>query len=477
MNSLKRRSAVALAWDFGGLLVNRGSGFIISIFLARLLSPEEFGLIGMAMAFIAISQAFIDVGFVSALIQRKENTNLTYSSVFYFNILSGFVLTIIFYFVAPFIGDFYGNSDVTAILRWLSLSFLFNSLNQVQSAILIKELNFRVLTIRNVTASIMSGVFGVIAAFQGFGVYSLVIQTLSNGVMSTVLLWSISNWKPSFSFSYSELKSLTSFSVFVFFDVITSSVFSKLDVFFIGKAFSSATLGFYSRAESLNSQVTSVTASSISKVFFPVLSSLKDDVAKFNSVYFKIVSLISFVSFILSGILYALAEPIIIGLFGEKWFFSILIFQILVFKSFNVPLNSVMLQALLGKGFAKENFKIGLARKVIRTLPIGIGLIFGLIPFLWSVVVVSYGLTIFNIYFIQRYLQIKMLYHLRKVFEGAVPFFLLTLCLKIFQIDTLFNLILSTLIFVIVYVFYASIIKMEGYQFIKFELLKYLKKN
>src|SRR5690606_24196071 len=119
MSSLKKKSVIALAWDYVGLLLNKGSGFIISIFLARLLSPEEFGLVGMAYVFIAISQVFIDVGFASALIQRKENSDLAYSSVFYFNIFSGLVLTAVFYFVAPLIGNFYENNEVINLVRWL----------------------------------------------------------------------------------------------------------------------------------------------------------------------------------------------------------------------------------------------------------------------------------------------------------------------------------------------------------------------
>jgi len=217
LSSLKRKSAIALAWDFGGLLANRGAGFIISIFLARLLSPEEFGLVGMATVFIAITQVFIDVGFSTALIQRKENSDLVYSSVFYFNLFAGAILTIGFYFFAPLIGDFYGNMEVSKILRWLSLTFLFNSLNQVQSAILVKQLNFKVLTIRNIIASVIGGGLGVLAAFQGFGVYALVIQSLSTAILSVILLWSISNWRPSFIFSLNELKGLLSYSGFYYF--------------------------------------------------------------------------------------------------------------------------------------------------------------------------------------------------------------------------------------------------------------------
>src|SRR5690606_36198065 len=155
---------------------------------------------GMAMVFISISQVFIDVGFASDLIQNKNNTNLTYSSVFYMNVVVGLLLTVLFYFAAPLIGNFYNCPPITDLVRWLSLIFIFNSLNQVQTAILRRNLNFKVLTLRTVTANVIGGVLGVVFAFQGFGVYALVIHQLSAALIGTVLLWSTSDWKPDFKF-------------------------------------------------------------------------------------------------------------------------------------------------------------------------------------------------------------------------------------------------------------------------------------
>ncbi|UII35134.1 lipopolysaccharide biosynthesis protein [Fulvivirga ulvae] len=458
-----------------GTLLRQGSGFIISIFLARLLEPSEFGLVGMAMVFISISQVFIDVGFASALIQNKENTRLTYSSVFYLNLSVGLFLTVLFYFLAPFVGSFYNNTEITGLLKWLSLIFIFNSLNQVQAAILKRELNFKLLTVRGVISNLVGGVLGVVFAFQGFGVYALVIQQLSTSFLGTILLWSASGWKPDFSFSLKELKKLTGFSAFMFFDRFASMIFQKLDILFIGKVFSPATLGFYSRAESLNSQVTTYTSKSLMSVFFPVLSGLQDDLDKFNKVYFKVVSFICFLSFLISGLLFILAEPIIIGLFGENWAFSIVLFQILVFKSFNPPLNSMMLNALLSRGKSKENFKIGIVRKIIRALPIVIGLLYGLIPFVWAVTGLSYILTVYNSYFIQRYLGISMIYHLRKIFEGIIPFIIFVL-LAYYLGNTLLIKIILSIVYIIFYLFYSSLIRMEGLVLAREEFSNILKK-
>ena len=473
--SLKQKTAKSFAWDLGGAFVQQGSSFVISIFLARLLEPAQFGLVGIAMVFISVSQVFIDVGFSSALVQNKNNTSLTYSSVFYLNVLAGLLLTILLFSAAPWIGAFYGNPEIVELIRWLSCIFILNSFNLVQSTILKKELNFKLLTLRRVFASIAGGVVGIILAFLNYGIYSLIAQQLTAAIVGVFLLWSTVNWRPDLKFSRDEVRKLSGFSVFVFLDRFASTIFQKLDTLFIAKVFSPAILGFYSKAEMLNAQVTTYTSKSLGVVFFPVLSKVQDDDEKFNAIYFKVVSFICFLSFIVSGLLYILAEPIIITLLGKKWAFTVLLFQIIVFKSFNVPLNSIMLNALISKGRSKENFLIGLVRKFIRTLPIFVGLGFGLIPFVWSVTIVSYVLTIYNAFFIKVYLGIDMSYHLRKIFEGIVPFFALVIVFPFFP-DAFFIKIVLSVAFVGVYLVYAHLIRMEGYLFAKTEFVKILKK-
>ena len=161
MTSLKQRTFKAIIWDLLGRFLTQGASFVLTIILARLLAPEEFGVVAMAMAFITISNVFVDFGFSSALIQNQENTSLTYSSVFYFNVFAGLTITIIIFLLAPSIGDFYGNESIVNLVRWLSLVFLFNSFNRVQNAILSKELNFKSLSMRLLVASILGGIGGV----------------------------------------------------------------------------------------------------------------------------------------------------------------------------------------------------------------------------------------------------------------------------------------------------------------------------
>ncbi len=477
MSSLKNRSAKAFAWNIAGTFLKQGSGFIISIFLARLLEPAEFGLVGMAMVFITISQVFIDVGFNSALIQNKENTNLTYSSVFYLNFVMGILLTAIFYFSAPFIGEFYENPEITSIIRWLSLIFVFNSLNLVQTAIFTKDLNFKILTLRNVIASAVGGLLGVICAFQGFGVYSLVVQQISMAILTTLLLWSSSNWKPELKFSFYEVKKLTSFSAFVFFDQFIYTVFKQLDILFIGKVFSAAVLGFYSRASSLKDQVILYTSQSLVKVFYPVLSSLQDQHEEYVRVYFKVVSVVAFVSYGLTGLLYIMGSDIIIILFTEKWIPSIEIFQVLVLAVCVFPINGMMVNAFMSKGKSKQNFYLGLFRKFITIIPLFIAYYYGIYEFTIALVIADYFLTFVNVYYTNKIVKIPYGNHLRKIFEGIIPLIIAIVAFNVIELNSIYHRILLAIVFGFIHLSFGYLVKIEGLIFIIENIKNYLKKN
>lgn len=465
MSSLKKRSATAYAWDIGGTVARQGSGFIISIFLARLLDPAEFGLVGMAMVFISISQVFIDVGFSSALIQNRENTNLTYNSVFYLNIVAGVLLTVVFYFIAPFVGAFYENSQITGLVKWLSLIFILNSFNIVQQTILQKKLNFKVLTLRTIIANVSGGILGVIFALKGYGVNALVIQQLSSAFLSTILLWSASSWKPDFKFSFSEVKKLTGFSAYVFFDRFVSTIFQRLDIILIGKIFSPASLGFYTRAVSLKDQVTKYSSSSLTRVFYPVLSGLQDDQNEYSRIYFKVVSVIAFISYALTGVLYILGKEIILLLFGLKWMESVPIFEVLILAACNRPLNSIMINAFMSKGKSRENFIIGLGRKAIVLIPLSIAYFYGIYYYTVSFVITSYVITTIHIFLMQRLLDLSMKKHFVKVFEGAIP------VLIVIIFNTYLSAIIPTpylfaFLFLVFYLLFNYLIKSEGLVFL-----------
>ena len=418
MDELKRKSLSAVIWDLGGSFGQQIFSFIIGIFLARLLMPEEFGLVGMAMAFIAVFQVFSDVGFASALIHRQDTTSLTYSSVFYLNIGIGLVLAGLTFYGAPLIGAFYNDSEVTAVVRWLSLIFIFSSFNIVQKTLLKKNLDMKALNIRVFLSQLIGGSIGIYMAFQGFGVYSLIGMRIVDDIVTTIFFWSVTDWYPKWEFSKKEITRLTGYSSYIFFDQFFSKIFSRIDTFFIGKVFSASTLGFYSRAQSLNQAVTKYSSKTLQKVFFPVLSKLQNDDEKYFSVYYKLIAVVTFLAFGLVGFLFITGESLIILLYGEKWQPSVLIFQILILKAFTYPISIMVNNSFLSRGHSKENFWIGVFRKIVRIVPLVIGYLYGLNPFLIAMVGTSYFLCTGNILFARYFIGSSVWRHFKWIFEG-----------------------------------------------------------
>lgn len=468
MSNLKRRTFTALVWDVGGTFLKQGSTFITSIFLARLLEPEQFGLIAMVLVFVPIVEVFIDTGFSSALIQNENNTRLTYSSIFYFNILAGLCLTVVVYFSAPLIGNFYDNQQITELMRWLSLIFLFNSGNLVQIAILRKKLNFKPLTVRTSISAGLGGILGIVAAFNDFGVYSLVIQHVSTAIIGTFLLWSVSNWRPDLKFSFQEVKNLYGFSVFIFFDRILSELSKRMDIVIIGKLFSASTLGYYTRALTLKDLVGKYSTTSVIRVLYPVLSNVRHDIHRFQAIYYKLLSSLAFVSFGLTGLLFILGQDIIIILFGVKWMPSVEIFQMLIFAGLNYPINALMINAYLSQGKSRESFKIGAIRKALRFTPLLFAYYFGLFEFIIALVSINYINTIINILYMSQHLKMNIGVHFRKLFEAMIPMILVVLAFYSFEFDSgsVFGRMLLSGIYIILYIGFNFIIKNEGFFYV-----------
>ena len=343
MKSLKKETTKAFIWDLASKFSIQGIGLLTSIFLARLLSPAEFGIVGIALVFIGVSQILQDVGFGAALIQQKNNDSLSYSSVFFLNLFLSLILFFIFQCSAQFIARFFEEPKLTNVIQWLSMGIILNALNIVQISILKRNLLFKELGLRLLISGVISGIISIYLAFNGYGVYALVAQYLLATTISTLILWKISKWRPKLAFSWKSLNSLLSFSGYHFLSGLGDQLLTRANNLVIGKLFSTTTLGFFSLADNLNRIVVNYSSGSINNVFFPVLSKIQNDLARFREIFLKILNFASFLTFLLTGIMLLSAHMLIIILFGYKWLPSVLIFQILVFRSFNYPINSIII--------------------------------------------------------------------------------------------------------------------------------------
>ncbi|MDQ7085031.1 MAG: oligosaccharide flippase family protein [Sulfurovum sp.] len=244
MNSLKSQGINAFIWDFSGKIVMHGMTFVVAIILARLLEPSDFGLIAMVMVLFAMAGIFSDIGLSEALVQRKRVLAIHYSSVFYFNIFMASLLSIVSFSFAYLIADFYNNQDLIVLIQVISISFILQSLNSVHIAQFRKNLNFKALTKITFIASLLGGALGVSLAFQGLGVWSLVVQQLSTALIMNLLIWKTSTWRPHLVFSFKALTQLWNFGFRIFLSALLDKVFSRLDIIIIAKLFPPAMLGF-----------------------------------------------------------------------------------------------------------------------------------------------------------------------------------------------------------------------------------------
>lgn len=480
-NTLKTKTISGLFWTFSDLIMNQGVQFVIQVILARLLLPEDFGLIGMITVVISVSNSIIDSGFANALIREKDVTQKDYSTVFYFNLITSFVLYIILFFSAPFISNFFGEEKLVEILRILSLTLIVNSFGLVQRTMLTKKIDFKTQTKISVTASILSGIVGVIVAFIGFGVWSLVIRTLLMSLIQSILLYVYNKWIPSLEFDINSFKKFFKFGWKLLVSGLINTLYNNLYYLIIGKGFSALELGYYTNASKLKDTATQSITSAIQKVSYPVLSNINSDDAKLKSSYKKILKNAAFIIFPVIIGLASVANPLIRSLFGVKWINSIIYFEILCFEGMLYPIHAINLNVLQVKGRSDLFLKLEIIKKAISLIIIGIVLIFrlGIIYLLWGAVLNSYIAYFINTYYTKDLIN----YPIKEQLKDIVPSFIISVIMGLIvywigmtlPMNNIIILIIQFITGIIIYILLNKIIKNEELINIEILLKKILK--
>jgi len=406
-DNLKAKGVSALIWDFFGKIAKFGTTFIVTIILARLLEPSDFGLIAMVMVVVMIAMIFTDVGLGSALIQRRKVLQIHYDSVFYFNIFIGGILTLVTFLSAESISSFYNNERLIPLTQAIAFLFVINAFSSVQTNKLRKELNYAALAKANVMAAVLSGITGVTLAFYGAGVWSLVAQVLSRSIFYNIFVWYASKWVPTLMFSLKALKQLWGFGFRMFLSGLLDRIYTQLDTLIIGKLFSSATLGFFDQAKKLNAMIIQFSSSSIMAVMFPVLSKIQNDLPRFQNTAIKTLGIISFVVFFLSGILYLISQELIVLLFTEKWLPSVVYFQILVMSGFAYPVSSLLVNILSSRGNSKAFLRLEIYKKIIQSINLIMVFYWGIIGYLYGLLAVSVLGVALNIAFAAKEIKLS----------------------------------------------------------------------
>lgn len=342
----------------------QGAQFIVAIVLARLLTPEDFGLIALVTVFIAIANVFVQSGLNTALIQKKNADNLDFSTVFYASLTLAAVLYGILFLCAPFIATFYKRPDLIPVVRVLGLMLLTGSLNSIQEAYISRKMMFKKLFYRSVGAIIPAGLIGIACAYKGFGAWALVAQQLSNSLLVCTIMWFTVKWRPQLAFSLDRLKNLYSFGWKLLVSALLDTTYNNLQSLVIGKLFTPAALGFYNRGAQFPSLIVNNINASINSVLFPSLSSVQDDREQLKKMTRRAIVTSSFAILPLMAGLAAIAKPLVLVLLGEKWLPAVPFIQICCIVYAFWPIHTSNLTAINATGHSEIFLKLELIKKV-----------------------------------------------------------------------------------------------------------------
>lgn len=479
--SLKEKTLTSLLWNFGGKSFNQLVAFVISVLLARVLLPKDFGLIAMVMIFTQVIQVFQSFGFGVALIQDRETTQKDWSTVFYFNIFTGLVLTLALFLLATPIAKFYGEEELVPITRLISFNFLISSFGIVFSTQFKKNIDFKSQMIVDNISSVVAGVIAYIMVMQDFGVYSLVAQSFVGNFINVVMLWWFSSWKPSLVFEMKSLKKFFSFSMNVMGSEMINRIFENVDTILVGKYISPVSLGYYNRAKNLRGLPLRFLTPIVGGVLFPVLSSIQDEDERIKRYYMKVIHVFAFVIIPLMLFGVVLAEPLVVVLYTEKWRAVIPMFQLLCITGFFIPLGGVMLSLLTVKGRMRFQLRFDLIKRISGFLLLLFGLQWGLYGILYVMLINQVIGYFFNIYYTGRLINFRIMEHLKIIAPyllfsaliGALVYFLLPML----SLSLLLQLIIGMLFAVGAYFSLCYIFKLEAIRILVEVAGHYLKRK
>lgn len=428
--SLKNKTVKGVAWSALDNVSQHGVSFIVSIALARLLSPDDYGLIGIVMIFTAICTALINGGFTTALIRKKDVTNDDYNTSFIVNLCMSVILYLTIFFCSPLIADFFGRSELVALTRVSSVGLLIGALALVQQTRLTKRIDFKSQTKITLIAAITSGIIGISMALLGCGVWSLVAQALANQTIRTFLLWAVNKWVPNLSFSMKSFHELFGFGWKMMVSSLLETIWKELYQVVVGKFYSPATLGQYTRSKQFSHLFSNNLTTAIQRVTYPVLSYIQDDKERMVGAYRRIIKMAMFVTSICMLLLGAIAEPLLYCLIGPKWHEAATYLPLICISGSLYPLHAINLNMLQVLGRSDLFLVLEILKKIIGIIPLTVGIFIGILPMLCVNVLTGIIAYFLNSYYSGKYIGYSSFMQIKDVapsyglaFLVAIPVF------------------------------------------------------
>lgn len=424
---LRNTTVKGVGWSFTDSILNQGITFLVGIVLARLLSPEEYGLLGILMIFIVISEGIVNSGLSNALIRKQGATEEDYNTVFLTNLVLSFAMYGVLFLCAPLIGVFFDKPQLSVLLRVIGVMVILNALSLVPNAKLVKKVDFKTITYCSFTASVISGVVGISMALTGYGVWALVGQQVVRQLTLTIALWIANRWLPQLQFSVASFKELWGFGWKLLVSGLINNIWNEIYKVVIGKCYTPQTLGQYTQAHFYADLFSRNMTNVIQRVSYPVLSQMQDEKERLKQAYRQVIKVTMLVTFVFMFGLAGCAKQFIYVLIGDQWLPCVHYLQIICLFMALYPLHAINLNMLQVQGRSDLFLKLEIIKKCIGVIPLLLGIFVNIYWMLLGTVVTGWIAYYLNAYYSGPYLDYSVLMQIRDI----TPSMTLALCMAV----------------------------------------------
>ena len=453
--------------------------FIVSIVLARILAPEDYGTIALVTVFTTILQVFVDSGLGTALIQKKEADDLDFSSVFFFNFAVCIILYIGMFIAAPFIAEFYNDSSLTSVVRVISLTIVISGVKGIQQAYVSRNMMFKRFFFSTIGGTIFSAVFGIVLAYQGFGVWALVAQQLSNTAIDTLILWLTVKWRPKLMFSWNRLKTLLVFGWKLLVSALLDTCYNNLRNLIIGKMYSSADLAYYNQGDKFPKVIVTNINTSIDSVLLPTMSSAQDDRERVKNMTRRAIKTSTYVMAPLMMGLAFCSVPIVHLVLTDKWLPCVSFLRIFCVTYMFYPIHTANLNAINAMGRSDWFLRLEVIKKIVGMAILLSTMWFGVMAMAYSLLLSSVLSQIINSWPNRKLLGYGYLEQIRDIAPAIILAVIMGICVYFIgyiPLPTIVTLIIQIVAGAIIYIVPSAILKLEEYEYLTGMIKSFLKR-
>ena len=464
-----------LIWKFGERFLAQIVSFVVSIVLARMLMPEDYGVISLILVFITFADVFVTSGFSTSLIQKKDADDIDFSTIFFCSFAVSIVIYVILFFTAPLIADFYSTPILVPILRVFSLRIPISSYNSIQHAYVSRNMLFKKFFFSTLFGTLLSGVLGVVAAYNGLGAWALIIQYMTNTIVDTIVLRFTIQWRIKFKFSLKSASDLMKYGWKILAADLSGTFFEQLRSLIIGKIYLSSDLAYYNRGKSFSSLIMDNISTAMMSVLFPELSNKVDDIRQLKNTLRGVISIMSYVIFPLIGGLVVVAHPLTVVLLTDKWVMSVPYLQLLAIAAGISLIGNISLQSIKAIGRSDVVLKLEFIKKPVYVILLVVGVLISPLAIAMTMVIYSIYSSIAN----ARPLSRLVAYSYKEQFQDIWQSFIMTIimCLLIFEFKLIIRndfelLVIQVIVGVIIYLCLSVFFRNKAFLYVKSVILR-----